>query len=102
MRDILALFDVEVIDERVVIDRNRMTGGGVTAGVDFGLTLVAELLGERSAQLQQLLMEYDPAPPFAAGSPESAGPEVVALAEQVTGPLNQAMFAAARAAIARL
>ncbi len=59
--------------ERVVVDRNRFTGGGVTAGIDFGLTLLAELRGEGVARVTQLLMEYDPQPPFAAGHPRVAG-----------------------------
>ena len=65
------------MEERVVIDRNRATGGGVTAGIDFGLRLAAELRGEKVAQEIQLLMEYDPAPPFASGSPRTARPELV-------------------------
>ncbi|MBB4785604.1 DJ-1/PfpI family protein [Streptomyces rapamycinicus] len=77
-RDQLARFGVEVSDERVCVDRNRVTGGGVTAGIDFGLTLVARTLGEDAAKLSQLAMEYNPRPPFDAGSPEGAGPEVVA------------------------
>jgi cyclohexyl-isocyanide hydratase len=64
------------VRERVVIDRNRMTGGGVTAGIDFGLTLLAELRGEQAAKATQLAMEYDPQPPFDAGSPDAAGPEI--------------------------
>ncbi|MCY1014123.1 DJ-1/PfpI family protein [Nannocystis pusilla] len=60
--------------QRVVVDRNRISGGGVTAGIDFGLTLLAQLRGEETARLVQLMMEYDPAPPFAAGTPEQAGP----------------------------
>jgi cyclohexyl-isocyanide hydratase len=64
------------VHERVVIDRNRMTGGGVTAGIDFGLTLLAELRGEQAARATQLAMEYDPQPPFDAGSPDAAGPEI--------------------------
>jgi cyclohexyl-isocyanide hydratase len=66
----------EPVRERVVIDRNRMTGGGVTAGIDFGLTLLAELRGEQAAKVTQLAMEYDPQPPFNCGSPETAGPEI--------------------------
>jgi cyclohexyl-isocyanide hydratase len=54
-----------------------MTGGGVTAGIDFGLRLAAELRGERAARAIQLVMEYDPAPPFASGSPREAAPDLV-------------------------
>lgn len=76
-REKLASLGVEVGTERVVVDRNRMTGGGVTAGIDFGLTMAAALYGEDIAKITQLLIEYDPAPPFDAGSPEKAGPELV-------------------------
>jgi cyclohexyl-isocyanide hydratase len=76
-REQLAQLGVEVGTERVVIDRNRMTGGGVTAGIDFGLTIAAKLWGEESAKIAQLMLEYDPAPPFDTGSPEKAGPELV-------------------------
>ncbi|WP_229372927.1 DJ-1/PfpI family protein [Umezawaea beigongshangensis] len=77
-RDHLARLGVEVSTERVCVDRNRFSGGGVTAGIDFGLTIVAHVLGEESAKFAQLVMEYDPEPPFDAGSPEGAGPEAVA------------------------
>ena len=73
----LAQLGVEVGTERVVIDRNRMTGGGVTAGIDFGLTIAKLLWGEEAAKIAQLMMEYDPQPPFDVGSPEKAGPELV-------------------------
>ena len=68
---------VEVVNDRVIVDRNRITGGGVTAGIDFGLTIASLLYGEETAKIVQLLMEYDPAPPFDTGSPEKAGPEIV-------------------------
>jgi cyclohexyl-isocyanide hydratase len=71
-----------------VADRNRFTGGGVTAGIDFGLTLLAELRGADVAKQTQLFMEYDPQPPFNAGSPETAGPEIV---EAVRAVLDQAL-----------
>jgi cyclohexyl-isocyanide hydratase len=74
---LLRLFDVEVTEERVVIDRNRITGGGVTAGIDFGLFVVAKLFGEEAAKETQLMMEYNPAPPFDAGSPKTAEKEIV-------------------------
>ncbi len=73
----LAGLGVEVGTERVVIDRNRLTGGGVTAGIDFGLVVAEALCGEEAAKMAQLLMEYDPAPPFDVGSPEKAGPDLV-------------------------
>ncbi|WP_413804846.1 DJ-1/PfpI family protein [Streptomyces sp. OE57] len=78
-RDHLARLGVEVSTERVCIDRNRFSGGGVTAGIDFGLTVTAHALGEKFAKCAQLAMEYAPEPPFDAGSPQGAGPEAVAL-----------------------
>ena len=73
----LAQLGVEVSTERVEIDRNRITGGGVTAGIDFGLTIASILYGEEIAKITQLLIEYNPAPPFDTGSPEKAGAELV-------------------------
>jgi cyclohexyl-isocyanide hydratase len=77
-REALPMFGAEPVAERIVHDRNRISGGGVTAGIDFGLTLAAELAGEDVAKEIQLFIEYNPAPPFDAGSPESAGPEITA------------------------
>jgi cyclohexyl-isocyanide hydratase len=74
-RDLLSAFGAIPVAERVVRDRNRFSGGGVTAGIDFGLTLLAELAGDEVAQSVQLGLEYDPQPPFQSGSPEKAGPE---------------------------
>ena len=76
-RDYLHRFGAEPVAERVVRDRNRISGGGVTAGIDFGLTLAAELAGEDTAKLLQLAFEYDPKPPFDCGTPEKAGSEIV-------------------------
>jgi cyclohexyl-isocyanide hydratase len=76
-RPLLAEHGVVVENARVVRDGNVITGGGVTAGVDFALTLAAELAGASTAQRIQLAMEYEPAPPFSAGSPETAPPDVV-------------------------
>lgn len=73
----LAKLGIEVGTERVVIDRNRITGGGVTAGIDFGLTIASILCGEEIAKITQLLIEYNPTPPFDVGSPEKAGAELV-------------------------
>jgi len=87
LRDALPLFGAKPVDARVVVDRNRITGGGVTAGIDFGLTLLATLLGEPIAKLAQLALEYDPHPPFDAGTPQNAGPDVVAKAAQWLAPL---------------
>ena len=76
-RDILSMFGAEPVEARVVVDRNRISGGGVTAGIDFGLVLLAKLRGDDAAKLTQLAMEYDPKPPFDAGTPETAGAEIV-------------------------
>jgi cyclohexyl-isocyanide hydratase len=77
-REMLRLFGADPVDARAVVDRNRVTGGGVTAGIDFALTLTALIRGEAQAKMVQLSLEYDPAPPFDAGSPASAGADLVA------------------------
>ena len=77
VRDALRMFGAEPVEARVVVDRNRITGGGVTAGIDFGLVILAKLRGDDAAKLTQLAMEYDPEPPFDAGSPKSAGRAIV-------------------------
>lgn len=65
------------VKKRVVVDRNRVTAGGVTAGLDFALRLAAEIGGEQLARGIQLGLEYDPEPPFDSGVPERAAPELV-------------------------
>jgi cyclohexyl-isocyanide hydratase len=75
--ELLAGFGATFTPGRVVIDRDRITGGGVTAGIDFGLTLAAALAGEPAARAIQLGIEYDPAPPFASGHPDRAEPALV-------------------------
>ncbi len=88
--DMLTELGVQADPSRVAVDRNRYTGGGVTAGIDFGLTLLAELRGETVAKATQLAMEYDPKPPFDAGTPKVAGPEltemVTAMMQPMLGP----------------
>ncbi|GAB4181854.1 MAG: DJ-1/PfpI family protein [Thalassobaculales bacterium] len=76
--DQLALLGVTPVAERVVVDGDRITGAGVTSGIDFALAVVAEALGEEAAKAIQLQIEYDPAPPFPGGSPRSVPAEVVA------------------------
>lgn len=92
-RDQLAMLGVEVVRQRVVIDRNRVTGAGVTSGIDFGLTLLGLLCGEQIAKMTQLMMEYTPEPPFNAGTPETAGEDVVRSLMQVGKPLLDAFQA---------
>jgi cyclohexyl-isocyanide hydratase len=101
-RDHLALFGAEMVPDRVVIDRNRVTGGGVTAGIDFALSLMAAIRGSDFAKAVQLSLEYDPAPPFDAGSPEKAGPDLVATYRRRMArlaPDREAEFRAAAAAL---
>lgn len=76
--DLLAAFGAIPVHGRVVRDGNLLTGGGVTAGIDFALTLVAELAGREAAETIQLKLEYAPAPPFAAGSPDTAPAAIIA------------------------
>ncbi|AIG00676.1 isonitrile hydratase InhA [Pseudomonas fluorescens] len=70
--EMLATLGAIAVQERVVRDGNLLTGGGITAGIDFALTLAAELYSEATAQRVQLQLEYAPAPPFNAGRPDTA------------------------------
>jgi cyclohexyl-isocyanide hydratase len=81
-RPLLAEQGVAVDAARVVRDGNIVTGGGVTAGIDFALSLAAELAGPEVAQEIQLAIEYDPAPSFDAGSPERAPAAVLARVQE--------------------
>lgn len=94
-RDILPILGATPVAQRVVTDRNRITAGGVTAGIDFGLRFVAQFRGERSARAIQLTGEYDPDPPFA-GSPDKALPEAVADVRAFTSKMVEDARAAAR------
>jgi cyclohexyl-isocyanide hydratase len=78
----LSAFGATPTKTRVCVDRNRVTGGGVTAGIDFALTLVSILAGRQTAEAIQLGLEYNPAPPFDAGSPDSAPPEILTLVKE--------------------
>ena len=75
--DQLELFGATPVEERVVIDRNRITGAGVTSGIDFALKVVEQMTDKETAQRIQLQMEYDPQPPYNCGSPRTAPPEIV-------------------------
>ncbi len=75
--DLLRPFGAIPTSQRIVRDGNLITAGGVTAGIDFGLAVIAELAGQAEAETIQLGLEYAPAPPFAAGTPETASSEVL-------------------------
>ncbi len=100
--DLLPLFGAVPVKERVVIDRNRLTGGGVTAGIDLGLAVAAELCGRAVAEEIQLTIEYDPAPPFQSGSPRTAPPEVLERVIRARGQIQAERRAIAERAAARL
>jgi cyclohexyl-isocyanide hydratase len=72
-RDILPLLGAIPVKQRIVEDRNRITGGGVTSGMDFGLLLASRMSDKTYAEMLQLINEYDPHPPFHAGTPAQAG-----------------------------
>src|SRR4029077_13003753 len=100
--DFLEAFGATPTRTRVCIDRNRVTGGGVTAGIDFALTLVSILVDRKTAEAIQLRLEYNPAPPFNAGSPHHAPPEVLALMRERNAPAQARRGEAVRRAAARL
>ena len=96
--DVLKDLGAIPVRERVVIDRNRITGGGVTAGIDFGLTIAALVTSKDYAQAIQLYLEYDPAPPFNAGSPDKAPPLARQfLTDMFAGMVDNARHTAQRA-----
>jgi len=101
-RELLSDFGAIPVAERVVRDRNRISGGGVTAGIDFGLTVAAELAGEEVAKSIQLVLEYDPQPPFDSGSPEKAGAERVKRLRERLAPMLESRRKANAEAAARL
>jgi cyclohexyl-isocyanide hydratase len=87
--DFLPSFGAIPVAERVVRDGSLFTAGGVTAGIDFGLTMIAELLGPAQAQTIQLAMEYAPQPPFQAGTPAEASPAILAAAKEKGARMRQ-------------
>jgi cyclohexyl-isocyanide hydratase len=100
--ELLAPFGATPVKARVCIDRSRVTGGGVTAGIDFALTLVSILADRQTAEAIQLRLEYEPAPPFNAGSPDTAPPEILALLKERIAPFRQRRNEANGRAAARL
>ncbi len=85
----LEAMGIEASHHRVSIDRNRITGGGVTAGVDFGLTVIAAIKGQAAAEFTQLALEYCPEPPFNSGHPRSAKPEAIATVKSLMCDMNR-------------
>jgi cyclohexyl-isocyanide hydratase len=100
--DFLQAFGATPTKTRVCIDRNRVTGGGVTAGIDFALTLVSILVDRKTAEAIQLGLEYNPAPPFNSGSPDTAPPEILALVKEKIAPRQAGRAEAIHRAAERL
>ncbi len=101
-RHLLPLFGAIPDSSRVARDGNVITGGGVTAGIDFALVVAAEIGGATLAQVLQLALEYAPAPPFDAGRPETAPPEVLEIAKARLAAQLSPRQAAVEAAATRL
>ncbi|MDM9379287.1 DJ-1/PfpI family protein [Chlorogloeopsis sp. ULAP01] len=101
-REQLELMGVQVSTERVVVDGNRITGGGITAGIDFALTIAGILCGKEIGKFIELMLEYNPSPPFGVGSPEKAGVELVQTVKQVGASLINASDAASKRVASRL
>jgi len=95
VRDFLPLLGAELVVNRVVEDRNRITSGGITAGIDFGLRVAAQLRGEDYARFLELALEYDPQPPYGTGTPEKAPPAVQKMSRGAFDPLRTAVREAA-------
>ncbi len=100
--ELLSLLGATPVSQRIVRDRNRITGAGVTSGIDFALYVVAELFGEAIARNIQLHMEYDPAPPFLCGSPESASEDELKKARAQVAPFMEKRRQATIKAASRL
>lgn len=101
-RELLTEFGAIVDEARVVRDGNTITGGGVTAGIDFALTMVAEIAGEAYAKALTLGYEYAPAPPFPGGRPELAEVETLSAYNAMMSKLMDQRRAEARKAAARM
>jgi cyclohexyl-isocyanide hydratase len=101
-RDLLKSFGAEPVAERVVTDGNVITGGGVTAGIDFGLAIAGAAFGRKVAEAIQLSIEYDPHPPFDAGSPRTAEPALVKDVSARSAARQQERLAIVQRAAARI
>ena len=91
-REHLAALGIEVVPHRIVIDRDRITGAGVTYSIDLGLTLLSLLYDENTAKMAQLMMEYSPQPPFKAGTPKTAEKTIVESLLESGKPLVEAFM----------
>ncbi len=100
-REQLTMLGIDVVPERVVIDGNRISGSGVTSGIDLGLTLVSLIWGESMAKMAQLMLEYNPQPPFNAGSPTTAEKDVVESLLQSGQPLIDAFLTHTKETVAK-
>jgi cyclohexyl-isocyanide hydratase len=98
----LAPFGAIPTKTRVCTDRNRVTGGGVTAGIDFALTLVSQMIDRKTAEAIQLRLEYNPAPPFNSGSPDTAPADILAMWQERIAPHKQRRMEVIQRAAARL
>lgn len=98
----LEAFGAIPVHERVVVDGNIITGGGVTAGIDFGLRVVAEMAGDDVARRIQLGIEYDPRPPFDSGHPRAADPALVQTVTEAAAARQAERRAQVERAAARL
>jgi len=98
--DLLPVFGATAVPDRIVIDRNRVTGGGVTAGIDFALAIAGEMMGEDAAKTVQLLIEYNPAPPFSCGHPDTCDAPIVDGLRRKLAPMQAARLEQAKRAAA--
>ena len=101
-REMLRSFGAEPVDARTVVDGNVITGGGVTAGIDLALQVVAEIAGRDAAEAIQLAIEYDPRPPFDAGSPSRARQDLVRRVARAAEPMLRERAEQVRRAAAAL
>lgn len=84
LNDLTEYGAIPIADRYVEDDNGRfMSGGGITAGIDFGLRVAAKLRGQQISEFAQLLMQYDPEPPFHSGTPETAPPEIIAMVDKI-------------------
>ena len=101
-RDLLPLMGATLVAERFVEDRNRITGAGVTAGLDMSFHLASKLRNEKYAKAMELGLEYDPQPPYHAGTPAGAGADITQMLQALYTPVHEGAQAAATQAKKRL